>query len=170
MRARAKTVRTVVPEPAPMLDAFEQHFRRLLQKAKGHADRVLVVRQPWLAKDFSPEEAATMWHGGLGQVWREEVSTYYSFDVVSRLMSHLDARVSAVADALEVEQLDLMPILEPSLATYYDCFHATPAGAKAVAAAVSASILRQGLPRSLTTPAQSTFVDRESACAVLRAS
>jgi len=170
MRARAKTVRTVVPEPAPMLDAFEQHFRRLLQKAKGHADRVLVVRQPWLAKDFSPEEAATMWHGGLGQVWREEVSTYYSFDVVSRLMSHLDARVSAVADALEVEQLDLMPILEPSLATYYDCFHATPAGAKAVAAAVSASILRQGLPHSLTTPAQSTFVDRESACAVLRAS
>jgi hypothetical protein len=149
MRARAKLIRTTVCDPAPMLDHFEVHLRRLVLRAKAHAERVLVVRQPWFDKDFSPEEAASMWHGGVGQAWREEVTTYYSFDVFGRLMSLLDARVAAVADALEVEHLDLKPRLKPSLATYYDGLHVTPAGARAIAAAVGAAILRLPL---LSTP------------------
>jgi lysophospholipase L1-like esterase len=146
MRARAKVIRTACADPTPMLDQFEVHFRRLVCRAKAHADRVLVVRQPWFDKDFSPEEAASMWHGGEGQAWREEVTTYYSFEVFSRLMALVDARAAALADALAIEQLDLMPRLEPSLATYYDGLHVTPAGARAVAAAVAAAVLRQPLP------------------------
>jgi len=142
MRARAKTILTELPEPAPMLDHFEIHFRRLLERAKRHTERVLVVRQPWFDKKYSPEEAARMWHGGVGQAWRGEITTFYSFDVVSRLMSLLDARAAAVADELEVEQLDLMPLLEASLTNYYDGFHATPAGAKAVARIVAAVVTR----------------------------
>ena len=46
---------------------------------------------------------------------------------------------------LDVEQIDLMPVLDCSLQTYYDCFHLTPAGSRAVAAAVAAAILRQPL-------------------------
>lgn len=143
MRARASTILSEVPEPAPMLDHFEFHLRRLLRKAKAHADRVLVVRQPWFDKDFSPEETAHMWHGGAGQAWREEVATYYSFEAVSRLMSLVDARAAAVAEGIGVEQLDLMPVLERSLRTYYDCFHATPTGAAAVADAVAAAVMRR---------------------------
>jgi hypothetical protein len=148
MRARAKTIVADMPNPAPMLHHFERHLRRVLRKAKAHADRVLVVRQPWFDKSFSPEEAARMWHGGAGQVWREEVTTYYSFDVVSGLMALLDARAACVAQALDVEQLDLMPILARSLDMYYDGFHATPAGARTVAAAVAAAISREPLPRA----------------------
>jgi lysophospholipase L1-like esterase len=150
MRARAKTILTTMPEPTTMLDHFEFHFRRLLEKATAHAERVLVVRQPWFDKEFSPEEAAQMWHGGAGQVWREEVATYYSFEVVSKLMAFLDARAASVAKALDVEQIDLMPILEPSLNTYYDGFHATPAAARVIAAAVTAAILRQPSARAAT--------------------
>ena len=157
MRARAAEIRTAMPPPDPMLDHFEFHFRRVLHKAKAHADRVLVVRQPWFDKTYSPREAAHMWHGGAGQVWREDVATFYSFDVVSRLMALLDARAAAVAQALDVEQLDLMPLLERSLNTYYDCFHVTPAGARAVAAAVAATILREPLSTSVTTPAEETL-------------
>lgn len=40
-------------------------------------------------------------------------------------------------------------MLERSLATYYDAFHATPAGARAVAAAVSATILQEPLPSAV---------------------
>ena len=83
-----------------------------------------------------------MWHGGVGQAWREEVTSYYSFEIVSRLMSLLDARASRVAAELDVEQLDLMPQLERSLRTYYDVFHLTPAGARAVAALVTAAMLQ----------------------------
>jgi hypothetical protein len=134
-----------MPDPAPMLDHFDRHFRSLLHTAKAHADRVLVVRQPWFDKDFTPEEAAHMWHGAAGQVWRQEVDTYYSFDVVSRLMARLDARAAAAAEALGVDQLDLMPLLDRSLATYYDCFHMTPAGSRAVAAAIARAVLGEPL-------------------------
>lgn len=141
MRARAKTVITRMPDPSPMLDHFEFHFRRLVRNARNHADRVVVVRQPWFDKDYTPEEAAHMWHGAMGQVWHEEVTTYYSFPVVSRLMSLVDSRAAALARSLDVEQVDLMPVLERSLRTYYDCFHATPDGAAAVAGAVADAIL-----------------------------
>ena len=84
-----------------------------------------------------------MWHGGVGQAWREEVTTYYSTEVLSRLMALLDARAARAAHELGVEQVDLMPVLEPTARTYYDFFHATPAGAREIAAAIAAAVLRQ---------------------------
>ena len=92
-----------------------------------------------------------MWHGGVGQVWREEVTTYYSFDVVSRLMALMNDRAGRVADELDLEQVDLMPLLERSLVTYYDGFHATPAGARTVALAVAAAVLRWPAPPGTLT-------------------
>jgi lysophospholipase L1-like esterase len=146
MRAQAKVIRTIIPPPEPMLTHFERHFRQVLRKAKAHADRVLVVQQPWFDRPRSPEEAAQMWHGGVGQVWREDVATYYSFEVVSRLMALVNERAARVANELDVEQLDLMPLLERSPVTYYDGFHATPAGARTVAAAVAAAVLQRSRP------------------------
>ena len=142
MRARATEIRHEMPDPSPMLEQFEFHFRRVLEQASAHADRVIVVRQPWFDKQYTPEEAAHMWHGGAGQAWRENVTTYYSFDVVSRLMARVDQKAGVMADALGVEQVDLMPILERSLTTYYDGFHATPHGASTVAQAIAAAVER----------------------------
>jgi hypothetical protein len=145
MRANARTIHTVIRDPAPMLDHFERHFRGALAKAVAHADRVLVIRPAWFDKTFSAEEAAAMWHGGVGQAWREDVTTYYSFEVFSRLMRTLNDRVDAVARSFNVEQLDLMPFLEPSLETYYDVVHLTDAGARQVGEVVAAAILREPL-------------------------
>jgi hypothetical protein len=36
-----------------------------------------------------------------------------------------------------------MPVLEPSVRTYYDFFHATPAGSRIITSAVGAAVLRQ---------------------------
>jgi hypothetical protein len=141
-----------------MLEQFEFHFRRALAQASAHADRVIVVRQPWFDKSYTNEEAAHMWHGGAGQAWREEVTTYYSFEVVSKLMALVDARTASIADALQIEQVDLMPVLERSLNSYYDGFHATPAGSSIVAATVAAAVHR--------TPAQ----NRSRPCVDLLAS
>jgi hypothetical protein len=155
MRAGAREVRHTMPDPTPMLDHFEFHFRRVLHKASSCADRVLVVRQPWFEKSYSPEEAAMMWHGGAGQAWREHVTTYYSFDVVSRLMALVDARAARISASLAVEQLDLMPWLPRSAQTYYDCFHLTPMGARAFAEAVTAAVLRLPLPELREVSARS---------------
>jgi len=163
MRADAKVIRATMPDAAPMLAHFETNFRRALQRANTHADRVLVVRQSWFAKDtYTAEEAAHMWHGGAGQAWREDLTTYYSIEVTSRLLELMDRCASRVATELEVEQLHLMPILEPSLRTYYDFFHLTPAGSKAVATAVASTILR----RPVNAAEEPTF----SRCADLQAS
>jgi lysophospholipase L1-like esterase len=132
-----------MPDAGPVLDHFEFHFDRLVRRAKVHADRVIVVRQPWFEKDFTPEEAARMWHGAAGQPWREEVTTYYSLEIFAGLMSLLDARAARVCDTLAVEHLDLMPTMDQSLATFHDGFHPTPEGTRAVAVAVAGAIVRQ---------------------------
>jgi len=163
MRARAKEVRTAMPNPAPLLDHFERHLRRLLERSKKHADRVVLVRQPWFDKDYTPEEAAHMWNGGVGQAWREEVTTYYSFDVLSGLMAFIDARAARVARDIGIEQLDLMPLLERSLRTYYDLCHLTPDGSRAVAAAVAAVLLQQSLPRTEQPLRRMERADRDAA-------
>jgi hypothetical protein len=141
MRAQAAVVKTRTPDPAPMLTHFEHHLRRALERAKAHADRVVVVRQPWFDRAESPHELALMWHGGVGQVWREQVTTFYSLEVLSWLMRALDKRAEGVCQELGVEQVDLMPVVEQSARTYYDFFHATPAGARTIAAAVAAAVL-----------------------------
>ena len=161
MRARARVVRTALPDPAPMLGQFDVHLRRLLRRASAHADRVILVRQPWFDASYSAEEAAHMWHGGVGQAWRTDVTTYYSFDVVSRLMALIDVRAAAIADALGIEQVDLMPVLNGNLMNYYDCFHATPVGASTVATAVAGVILREPIASAL---------EGSSSCAELQAS
>lgn len=145
MRANARTIHAVIRDPAPMLDHFERHFRSALASAVAHADRVIVIRPAWFDKTFTAAEAAAMWHGGVGQAWREEVTTYYSFDVFSRLMRTLNHRVDAVARSFNVEQLDLMPFLEPSLETFYDVVHLTDVGARQVGEVVAAAILREPL-------------------------
>jgi lysophospholipase L1-like esterase len=143
MRAQAKVIRTAPPDPQPMLSHFERHFEQVLRKASAHADRVIVVRQPWFDRPCTPEEAALMWHGGVGRAWLEEVTAYYSHEVLSRLMALLDARAAQLARDLGVEQVDLREVVEPGVETYYDFFHATPKGARAIAAAVAGIVLRQ---------------------------
>jgi lysophospholipase L1-like esterase len=164
MRAGAKVIRAAMPDPGPMLVHFETHCRRAIERARTHADRVIVVRQSWYAKEpLTPDESAHMWHGGVGQAWREDVTTYYSIEVTARLMALLDARAARIADALGVEQIDLMPVLEPNLTTYYDYFHLTPSGARSVAAVVARTLLQE---RSATVAPNGDL----STCADLRAS
>lgn len=142
MRARAVEVRTSTPDPAGMLDHFEHHFRQLIQTATEYSPRVLIVRQPWFEKHYTPEEAGQIWHGGAGVAWKESITTYYSLDVVNRLMSLVDARAVRIAQVLGVEHLDLRTALEPSLTNYYDFVHFTPAGSAMVARAVAVALLR----------------------------
>ena len=141
MRANAKEIRNSVPDPAPMLNHFDVHFRHAIALAKTHADRVLIVRQPWFDKQCSAPEAALMWHGAIGQAWREPVSTFFSHDVLRRLMARVDERASEIARDLDVEQLDMRPHLDPSVDTYYDFFHVTPLGAAQFAAVVAEAVV-----------------------------
>jgi lysophospholipase L1-like esterase len=146
MRAQATELRTSVPDPGPVLDRFDHHFRRLLRRAQAHADRVLVLRQPWFDKEPTAAEAAQFWHGGVGKAWKEPISVYYTLDVLHNLMGLVDARAAAVAEELVIEHVDLRQVLTPSLENYCDYFHFTPAGAALIARTVAAILLRAAAP------------------------
>ena len=86
MRARAGDLVDVIPDPAPMVEYFEKYFRRIVETARETGARVLVVRQPWLSKEFTEEENGRLWNFGAGRPYEEEVSEYFSHRVVNLLM------------------------------------------------------------------------------------
>jgi hypothetical protein len=142
MRKAAKTILEVVPDPAVMVDHFERRFREMLANVRTKVPRIVLVGQPWFRKDrYDADELAAFWHGAAGNPYGGEVSTYYSFEIVSRLVALIDRRVMDVAEDLGVEHVDLMPVLEPSLRTFYDFWHFTPAGAEVVGKTVARAIL-----------------------------
>lgn len=143
MRGRAKKILDVVPSPEPMLDHYEKHLRRLIQLARAHAQRVIVIRQPFFDKRFTPSEEKLMWSFGAGRPHAEEVTEYYSHAVAGRLLKQVNARTTKVAAELGVEELDIMPVLECSLDIYYDELHHTPKGCRVIGNVVARRILRR---------------------------
>ncbi len=143
MRAEAKEIRSTVPDPAVMVDRFEHYFRRVLGRAKAHAERVIVARQPWFEKDYTAAEVAHFWHGGVGKAWRAPITVYYSLEVINHLMGLMDGRAAAVAVECGVEQVDLQSLVTPGLQHYYDHTHFTAAGAAVVAEALATALTRE---------------------------
>jgi lysophospholipase L1-like esterase len=163
MRAEATEVRPATPDPSPMLRRFDYHFRRVLDHARAHADRVLVARQPWLDKTYTAEEARRLWHGGLGVAWRKEhIDVFYSFEVVNDLMVLLDRRVIAIANELRIPHVDLRQAVPSDFDHYYDYMHFTAAGARVVARVVADALLESEGPTAAGSASRGpTCADRK---------
>jgi hypothetical protein len=141
MRARARELREDVPDPSPMLDAFERDLRLGIELAARYADRVLVLRPMWYRRlTLTVEEEARFWHGGAGWVQSQEVSTFYSHESWYRLMTLLDERTVRASAALRVQHVDPLATIEPSFQHLYDHAHLTPAGAARLAEVVERAI------------------------------
>lgn len=154
MRAQATDVRHTMPDAAAMVENFENHFRRLCGRACAHAERVIIMLQPWFEGEYTAQEAARFWHGGVGRPWKETVTTYYSLEVVNALLDLVHARAARVAEELGVEHLNLRSVLTQRLRHYFDHDHFTSAGAALVAQAVANAVLgRAQLPTSQTSSA-----------------
>lgn len=89
-----------------------------------------------------PNEVGLVYHGGVGNPQREDVSVYYPVEILCRVMALVSARAMRFPDELGVEHLDLMPLLGPSPKTYYGLLHFTPTGSAMVAQAVIARFFR----------------------------
>jgi hypothetical protein len=141
MRARARVMLDETPDPTPLIEYFELHFRKLIEHARTRAKRVIVVRQPWLEKDFSDAERAQLWNFGAGRPYEGEVTEYYTHKVVFELMACVDRAAVGVAEELGVETLELKSQLPADLETYYDLLHFTPPGAARVGEIVADAIV-----------------------------
>lgn len=140
-RTRAKTFLREVPDPAPMLDRFEASLRTLVGKARAKAGRVVLVRQPWLEKELTPEDEKKLWMFWAGSMRHEATSTYYSLDVVWDLMRKVDQRVVDVAKDLGVETIDLRPVVPPTFELWYDEMHHNARGCERIGEAVAERLL-----------------------------
>ena len=141
MRANAKKMLNIVPNPLPMVEYFEAHFEELLKTAQKHAKQVLVVRQPWFAKKFTAKERRVLWNFGAGRPYVEEVSIYYTHRVVNELMKCIDNSATVISKQMGVQSLDLMPHMDRSFDSYYDYLHFTPKGARQVGELVAQAVL-----------------------------
>ena len=141
MRQRAKEVVREVPDPTPMLAGFDAWFESLILRAREKARHVIVVRQPWLEKQFTPEEEKLLWSFGSGRPYAGEVTRYYAREVGWKLHRMVDQHAETIARKLGVETIDLMPILEPSFDHYYDDHHHTPAGCRVIGRTVAEAIV-----------------------------
>ena len=139
-RADAQRIVRTLPDAAPMLDRFERDLRDLVGRAKSKAARVILARQPWLEREFTPEEERRTWMFGAGKSREETVSDYYAHSVVWDLMRRIDARVVEVAEELGVESVDLRPVLPPTFESWYDEMHPNARGCEQVGQALARKI------------------------------
>lgn len=138
MRANASIVIEQLPDPSGMIGSFAANLRDILQAAKGKADKVLVIRQPWFDKDhFTAEEERLLWHAPKGRPYEEQVDTYFSYQVFNALMRAIDLKTVEICDELGIAALDLKAALPNSVETYYDHLHFTATGSKRVGKAVA---------------------------------
>jgi hypothetical protein len=140
MRAAGKLIHETA-STAPMLAYYEEWLRRTIDAARSSGARVLVVRQPWLQKHFTPEEAAQLWNFGRGRPYEEHVEYYYEIGLVHRLLAEVADVSERVALDMGVEVCELRTRLEPSFEIFYDTLHNTPKGCEAVGKLVAEALL-----------------------------
>lgn len=148
-RAEAVIVRDAAPGRAAVTEAFRRNLQAVIQRAAGHADRVLVLRQAWFDKEsYTPEEEALFWNGSVGQAYRGKVTEFYSTRVICAMMRDIDAAAREIAEAMGVENLGLQGRLQPSTAHFVDHFHATPEGSRAIGKLVAEAVLTGAVTRT----------------------
>jgi hypothetical protein len=141
MRQRAEEIIEEMPDPTEMLARLEYWLEPLIARAKAKATHVLVVHQPWIERDFTPEEEKLLWSFGTGRPYAGEVTRYYSHEVAWRLHRMVDDVVSRVAARAGVEQLDVRRIVPNDFEHYYDDHHHTPRGCRVIGEAVARALV-----------------------------
>ncbi len=148
MRQAAQEIVTTAPDPAPLVQHFERWFERLVRRAQTKARTVLVVRQPWLEKQFTPQEERQLWSYGMGRPYQERVTRYFAHEVAWQLLRAVDAKASEVARRLGAHQVELMSRIPADFTAWYDETHNTPAGCKLVGEMVAEALAEaQSTPR-----------------------
>lgn len=136
-RASAETMIRQTPSAEPMLKSFEKHLGALIDTCLSHAKTVVVAQQPWLDRDFTPEEAARLWNFGQGSPYRGKIEAYYEIDEVRRLMGLVDDVARRVAEERGVLRVDLREAVPSDFDHYYDFLHHSPKGCQLVGKAVA---------------------------------
>jgi hypothetical protein len=143
MRKNAATVRTEVPEHSANLTNFASFLRYSIELCQRAGARVIVVGQPYAITPTCCERLRQkIWNGGVGDVQREIVNTYYSTEVIARLMREFGETAAWIARENDALYVDVQELLQPAEECFYDEFHLTPKGSAIVAKAIASALLK----------------------------
>lgn len=146
MRANAKNTLTTIADPKPMLQRYEADLREVIRLLRARSDRVVMVQQMWLEKQFGPGEAQQMWMFAAGKPYKAQVDAYYAHAVIWPLMRAIYDISGRVAREEGVEALDLQQEIPRDLEHYYDDMHHTPRGCALVAHRIAGHLARHQQP------------------------
>jgi hypothetical protein len=142
MRANAKVLKSEVPAHEIVINTFEDSLKKCLMLCLDKTENVFVFPQPWFnKKDYSEGEKALFWNGGVGKAYKEDITTYYSEQVINSLMEQIFTSSVKIADLVGVPVVDPSALLDLSEITFHDQFHFTPGASKIIATYVADQIL-----------------------------
>jgi hypothetical protein len=142
MRQRAKIIKSEVPAHATLLDNYANFLGMSIRLIQDSGARVLVIPQPWLPpENLTEAERKRLWNGAEGDPHKQDVSTYYSSELIARLQSEVNEVACRVAKEHGAQIVHVQECLTPPPACFHDDFHCTPLGAEIVADIVSKAFL-----------------------------
>ncbi len=142
-RAAALRLLTTLPDTTGLVQRFERNLRLSVMRCKSRGVRVIVGIQPCCDKpQWSPEELAAFWGYCDGDPESPLVRIFYDIHLIAELFRLLGQTCARVAKELDVECVDMAPVLAPDLKHYYDFAHVTPLGAEVIAKRLAQQVLQ----------------------------
>ncbi len=142
-RAAATKLVDTLPDPAPMLAHFDEHFRALVRLAQEEARTVIVVRPCWARGGVGSDVPELGWMFADGDLRGGKVDRWYTQRVADRLLETVERKISAVARELGVPEIDPKLLIDAGPEHFYDVGHLTPAGCAIVGNAIAQAVLRE---------------------------
>jgi lysophospholipase L1-like esterase len=135
---RGVTILDSLPDLTPALVDYRRNLNLIVDHARAHSARLLLMTQPSLWRpDLTPAEANLLWLGGVGDFLDHPVGKYYSANAMSRALDQFNAVTLAVCRERGVTCLDLASKIPKTGEMFFDDVHYTEAGSARVAQEVA---------------------------------
>jgi lysophospholipase L1-like esterase len=111
------------------LNEYRRNVEAIIQEARRHSIRVVLLTQPTLWKTTMPDqESDLLWMGGRPD------GSFYTSSALARAMNSYNQQLLDTCAKLEAESIDLAASVPRTLDIFYDDMHFTETGAQRVAA------------------------------------
>lgn len=138
LRHEARAYLDELPDLEESLAAYERNTLELIDLAREHDVRLVLVNQPsmWHA-DMPHDLEWLLWLGGVGDYQTTPGCDYYSVDALREGMTRYNELLRRVATEHDIEFVDAAAALPKSTESFYDDVHFNDGGSRRVAEVIA---------------------------------
>ena len=143
-RRKAPRLVDELPDLTAALATFKTNLLTIEGIVRRHGSRLYLLTQPvmWRA-NMPPSEERMLWMGGVGNFQRDPNPDFYSPRVLAEAMRMFNDVTKEVCKERDVTCIDLVPLMPPSAAIFYDDCHFGESGSRKIADAVAATLAKE---------------------------